>query len=277
MPSLSGCRLGGRSPGLHTAGRAQRTLLLFLLLLLLCATSLAAGQTESVRVVRCAGDGSVLNETTVTYQRMEANLPVYGDGTTHYYHQGPVFEGDKWDQNETVNFKDKGAVKGTNVRDLCDLVGGASPGDDVMIHAVDGYHVEFCYENIYEPPQRQGPIVLCWYDSETGYPPDYFAGLRIVFFADDNVFGNWDMHECLPLKSQHFFGDLKPSTGGLSVRWVDEIRIYAGGYTGEQGGPAKSMPTQTPKSSPAPGFGAVSATIGLLSVAFILRWRGLGR
>ena len=30
-------------------------------------------------------------ETTKTYQWLEANLPVLGDGTTHYYHQGPVF------------------------------------------------------------------------------------------------------------------------------------------------------------------------------------------
>lgn len=156
MPLLSGCHSGCRLFRLRPTRRTQRTLLLFLLMLLLCVTSHAAGQTESVHVVRYAGDGSVLNETTVTYQWMEANLPIHGDGTTHYYHQGPVFEGDKWDENETTNFKDKGAVKGTTVRDLCDLVGGASPGDDVMIHAVDGYHVEFCCENIYEPPQRQG-------------------------------------------------------------------------------------------------------------------------
>jgi hypothetical protein len=43
---------------------------------------------------------------------MEANLPVQGDGATHYYHQGPVFEGDKWDPEETANLKDKGAVMG---------------------------------------------------------------------------------------------------------------------------------------------------------------------
>jgi hypothetical protein len=135
-------------------------------MLLLCATSHAAGQTTSVHLVKYAEDGSVLNETTVTYQWMEANLPVHGDGTTHYYHQGPVFEGDKWDMNETTNFKDKGVVKGTNIRDLCDLVGGISPGDEVMIHASDGYHVEFGYTNVYEPPQRQGPIVLCWYEGE---------------------------------------------------------------------------------------------------------------
>ena len=254
---------------------------IFLFLILLCTTSHAAGQTTSVRVALYAEDDSVLNETTVTYQWMEANLPVQGDGITHYYHQGPVFEGDKWDQNETTNFKDKGAVKGTDIRDLCDLVGGASQGDDVMIHAADGYHLEFDYSNVYSPQQRQGPIVLCWYDGETGYPPDYFAGMCIVFFADDHVFGNWDMHECLPLKSQHFFGDLSPSTSGLSVKWVDEIRIYAGGYTGARGGPAKSMPASTaapaatsvPESGSSPGLVAASTVAGLLLAGCIARRR----
>ncbi len=253
--------------------------MILLLLLSLCATSHAAGQTTSVHLVKQAEDGSVMNETTVTYEWMEENLPVYGDGIVHYYHQGPVFEGDKWDLNETTNFKDKGAVKGTDIRDLCDLVGGASQGDDVMIHASDGYHVEFSYTNVYDPQQRQGPIVLCWYEGEAGYPPDYFAGMCLVFFADDCIFGNWDMHECLPVKSQHFFGDLSPSTNGLSVKWVDEIRIYAGGYTGDAGGPAKSMPTSAsavtsaPESSQVPGFGVVSATIGLLLAVCISRRR----
>ncbi len=243
---------------------------ILLILLSMCAVSQAAEPTTSVRVVTYAENGSVINETTVTYGWMEANLPVHGDGVTHYYHQGPVFERDKWDKNETTNFKDKGAVKGTDIRDLCDLVGGAHQGDEVMIHAADGYHVEFNYANVYSPQQRQGPIVLCWYEDDAGYPPDYFRGMRLVFFSDDHVFGNWDMHECLPEKSQHFFGDLSPSTSGLSVRWVDEIGIYRGGYTGVHGGPAKSMPVSTPASCLIPGFGVVSVITGLL-IAHSLR------
>ncbi len=249
-----------------------------LLLLLVCATCLVhADPTTEVHVIKYAEDGTILVETTVSYQWMGENLPVYGDGVAHYYHQGPVFEGDKWDKNETKNLKDKGAVKGTDVKDLCDLVGGMSPGDEVMIHAQDGYHVEFGYTNVYEPQPWQGPIALCWYcgeDTEVGerqgkgYPPDYFMGMRLVFFADDHVFGNWDMHECLPEKCQHFYGDLYPSTNGLSVKWVDEIRIHTGGYTGDAGGPAKSMPT--PTSSPMPGFEAVFAIAGLLLATYAL-------
>ena len=41
-----------------------------------------------------------------------------------------------------------GAVKGTAVKDLCDLIGGMTKNDDVMIVAVDGYHVEYGYSTI---------------------------------------------------------------------------------------------------------------------------------
>ena len=40
---------------------------------------------------------------------------------------------DQWDRKETTNFKDMGAVKGTAVRDLADLLGGMAPGDEIMI------------------------------------------------------------------------------------------------------------------------------------------------
>ncbi|WP_173298754.1 hypothetical protein [Thermanaeromonas sp. C210] len=119
-------------------------------------------------MVKYAADKkTVLAERTVTYRWMEANLPVYGDGNTHYYHQGPVFEGawqqvypDKqynpWDPEEKVNIqsRDYGAVKGTNIKDLCDLVGGMSPGDKVRIKAVDGFSRWFTYESVYHPPGR---------------------------------------------------------------------------------------------------------------------------
>jgi hypothetical protein len=195
---------------------------------------------------------------------MEKNLPVLGDGVTHYYHQGPVFEGDKWDPLETTNFKDRGAVKGTNIRDLAELVGGAAPGDEIMVRAADGYHVEFAYENVYNPDPRQGPIGICWYNGAEagagerqgcGYVPDYYTGMRLVFFADNstnseglNVYGNQDMYDTLPESAQHFY-DLYPSTGGLTVKWVDEVRVYAGGFSGERGALAGSLTTPVAKAT----------------------------
>jgi len=223
--------------------------------------AVCAAPTTSLRVVKYAADGTtVLNETTVTYQWMEANLPVQGDGKTHYYHQGPVFVDDKegqWDVNETTNFKDEGAVKGTNIKDLCNLVGGMNSSDEVMIKAPDGYHVEFRYENVYNPQPRQGPIVVCWYNGEetsvgerqgVGYPPAYFTGMRLVFFADTSVnsegkhvFGNNDMRIVMPPSTIHLFEDLYPSTSGYTVKWVDEVKIYTGGYHGTKGVLAKSL------------------------------------
>jgi hypothetical protein len=231
--------------------------------LLLCGlvNAACAVPTTAVHVVKYANDGTtVLNETTVTYQWMETNLPVQGDGITHYYHQGPVFVDDKegqWDINETTNFKDQGAVKGTDVKDLCNLVGGMNAADEVMIKASDGYHVEFGYGNVYQPQPRQGPIVVCWYNGEetkvgerqgVGYPPAYFNGMRLVFFADtstneegNHVFGNNDMRAVMPSEAIHLFDDLYPSTSGYTVKWIDEVRIYSGGYNGMRGALAKSL------------------------------------
>lgn len=217
-------------------------------MLLICSALTQAEPTTEVRLVKYAEDGTILGERTVSYHWMEENLAILGNGATHYYHQGPVFQGDKWDPLETSSFKDKGAVKGTDLKDLCDLVGGAGPGDEIQVHCDDGYTLEFGRQNVYEPDPKQGPLVLCWYcgsDVEgfgevqgTGYPPDYYAGMRLVFFADNStnqegkhVFGNWDMHESFPDARHHFY-DLYPSTNGFSAKWIDEIRIYSGSLPG---------------------------------------------
>ena len=257
-----------------------------------------AAPTTAVHVVKYAADETtVLNETTVTYQWMEANLPVQGDGKTHYYHQGPVFVDDKegqWDANETANFKDHGAVKGTDVKDLCNLVGGMQSGDEVMIKAPDGYHVEFGYENVYDPLPRQGPIVVTWYNGEenpvgerqgVGYPPEFFTGMRLVFFADTSVnsegkhvFGNNDMRVVMPADQIHLFDELYPSTNGYTVKWVDEVRVYSGGYNGTKGVLAKSLedkaaiPITTTQKSPLLSFTCIC---GIVLLVMVTRRRSL--
>jgi hypothetical protein len=208
----------------------------------------AAGATSNVHIVKYAADGTtVLAEKTVSYEWMQKMLPVLGDGKTHYYHQGPVFEGDMWDPGKTLNLKDKGAVKGTAVKDLCDLVGGMTSGDEASMVAVDGWHTEFAYTNIYEPIERQGTIALCWYNAEdalegeisgVGYPGNnaYRTALQLVIMATTAnaggkyVFGNSDMQIAFPQeKYQHFYDGQYPSTNGLSGKWIAEIRIYSGG------------------------------------------------
>ena len=73
---------------------------------------LATNATSEVHIVKYDSDGNVVAETTKNYEWLRDNLPHHGDGVTHYYHQGPIFEGDMWDSTETQNLKDKGAVMG---------------------------------------------------------------------------------------------------------------------------------------------------------------------
>ncbi|MFV9676707.1 MAG: hypothetical protein ACNYVW_03550 [Methanosarcinales archaeon] len=207
-------------------------------LLFLALPVLAAASTTEVHVVKYASDGTtVLNETTVNYTWLEANLQVYGDGTTHYYHQGPTFnDSDPWDPAEYQNVenRDYGAVQGSDVKDICNLVGGMSPGDELKIKASDGFSKRFNYTHVYEPQPRQGPLVLTWKQSEEGYVPDYYEGMRIIFFADNStnpwgwqVFGNWDMRECFAPKYWHNYSGIWPSSSGLSVQHVSELLIYS--------------------------------------------------
>ncbi|KAF5433736.1 Ig-like domain (group 2) [Candidatus Methanophagaceae archaeon] len=236
---------------------------LFLIIIYICFGLLfitplvSADGTTEVHIAMYANDGTtLLNETTVDHEWLMRNLEVYGDGVTHYYHQGPIFE-DYWNEvhpNETydnrnpsedmnVLGKDLGAVKGTNVKDLCDLVGGMSEGDTVEVKANDGFGLKFPYSNVYEPDPRQGPMVVTWYTLDanesgeiSGYVPDgYSNGMRLVFFADTatnpwgkHVFGIGDMCACLPEDCWHYYQYPDyPTTTGYTMKYVNRIHIYS--------------------------------------------------
>jgi len=223
-------------------------------------TAAVSAATTELHIARFAADNvTVINETTVTYQWMEANLPVLGDGTTHYYHQGPVFIDDtdpareeqlRWNPKEDTNVqeKDMGAVKGTDLKDLCNLVGGMAPKDTVKIKATDGFTKTFAYENVYTPLAQQGPMVITWYHDVEGYVPDYRTGMRLVFLADNSTnpwnihaFGNYDWHESAAPEYWYYYrqGDEKyPTTTGLSVQSISDILIYSGS-------PVQGEPTRT--------------------------------
>jgi hypothetical protein len=213
--------------------KSSRTLLFCLLLICGLCISLGSAATTDIRLVRYAADGTtILNERVVDYRWMEAHLPVMGDGMNHYYHQGPIFEGDIWNPAEDLNLKDMGAVKGTDLRDLCNLVGGMSEGETVTLRASDGLRRSFPYENVYHPPSRQGPMGITWYNADDGYVPDYYTGLRLIFFADTstnpegkNVFGVSDMHEAFSQEYWYFYNGIYPTTTGLSVQSISEIII----------------------------------------------------
>ncbi len=211
-------------------------------------TAMAA--TTSVNIVKYAADGTtVLAQTSRTYQQMRDGMTVLGDGTTHYYHQGPVFVDDadpateetlRWNATENTNVleKDMGAVRGTNIKDLCDLVGGMSPGDELKVKSSDGWNMAFAYKNVYEYSSREGPMVLTW--QKDGQYPDtgYATGMRLVWFADTSVnpwgvhaFGNWDWHEAADPQYWYYNygnqGEKYPTTTGLSAQVVSDILIYS--------------------------------------------------
>ena len=207
-----------------------------------------AADEPSVTVTRYAADGTtILAQETVTCQWMMSNLPVQGDGVTHYYFQGPTFdEANLWDTTESVNVdsRDYGTCMGTDVKDLCDLVGGAPAGSEVEIKASDNFAKRFAAEDVNSPEDAQGKIVVTWYTADTyggedtGFVWDgmYVNGPRLVFFADDSVnpwgwhvFGSWDMHETLAEDYWHYYYSgsiLYPSSSGLSVKYVDRVNIY---------------------------------------------------
>ena len=182
-----------------------------------CMNGSAAPTTElTVSVLQ---NNTTIEESIVDYRWMEEHLPVFGDGITHYFHQGPVFQGDPWDPNESVNLRDMGAIKGTRVLDICNLTGGVAEGDEVMIKAVDGYYILFDASTINTPHPQSGPLVITWFNGDEsgagerqgyGYVPDYYMGMRLIFCAPENpetgrhVFGNTDMKEALPERAQYF-------------------------------------------------------------------------
>jgi PKD repeat protein len=215
----------------------------FLLIVVLFTVPAMAEATTSVNIIKYASDGTtILNQTTIDFQWMEKNLPVYGDGVTHYYHQGPVFNAsipDPWNPMENdpaILTKDYGAVKGTDVADLCNLVGGMSADDiNVTLKAPDGFSKAFAYSSVYSPASRTGPVIVTWYRSDQGYVnQSYATGMRNVIFADtstnpwgNHVFGLWDMHQSYPEAFWYYYQPGKPSTTGLSVQNIDQILIYS--------------------------------------------------
>ena len=214
-------------------------ILLFLVLVLLVAAPVAA-QTTQVQVIRYDSDGTtVASQVTHDVTWMESNLPVFGDGVTPYLFQGPIVEATasdpaKWNPAEDNNLdKVNETIKGTYLKDLCNLVGGMQPGGEVKISASDGFSIRLGYDNVVTPLPRQGPPILAWWTAREGY--GYQNGLRLFFGADNstnpyglNVFGHEDMRQTLDEKYWGWYGgkDNLPSAAQLSNRNVAKVEIY---------------------------------------------------
>ena len=209
-------------------------LMLLLSVALVPAPLVRAAGTTSIHIVKYANDGvTVLDERTIDYTEMQSQLPVQGDGVRTYYHQGPTFDEDNlWDPDETQNLKTKGALQGTDLKDLCALVGGMSAGDTVQVTAFDGFNKTFDYANVYNPAPRQGKIVVAWYSDMDGYVPTWGDGMMLTLFAETTnsagqyVFGNEDMRQTLPENRWHYF-DIYPSSNGFTVKNINQIAIFS--------------------------------------------------
>jgi len=234
-------------------------LLVIFCICLICAVAVspaAAEATTEVTITKLADDDTtVIDKKTISWEWMKDNLPVLGDGQTMYYTQGPIFDGawddvhpdeeyDKWNPTEDVNlyYKDHGKFMGTDVKDLCDLVGGAGDGDSITVKAIDGMHKTWPASYIYDPNPRQGPMGISWYHGEEddghgyGYVNgSYFTqGMRLYFFVETTnkddmlVWGNWDMHECWDEEYWHYYQNPEyPSASGNSVQVVNRIIIHS--------------------------------------------------
>ncbi|ACL16099.1 hypothetical protein [Methanosphaerula palustris] len=244
--------------------------LLLLILVMFMAAPVAAAQTTEVQVICYASDGTtVANQTTVNVSWMESNLPVFGDGATPYLLQGPMLnitnysDPAKWNPAEDTSIdKVNETIRGTRLIDLCNLVGGMQPGDEVRTIASDNFTKTFPYENVYNPQPRQGPIVLAWWTARQGY--SYSDGIRLFFGADTStnpwglhVFGNQDMKETFDEKYWSWFGgkDALPNAAQLSNKWIAKIEIVpvsSTNGTGSARDTATSTPTVTSTVTPAP-------------------------
>ncbi len=210
-------------------------------------TPLSTSATITVTVIKYDAHLNVLGNVTVDYLWMEANLPKVGDGATDLYCQGPTFDYTNhdtvWDPTETVNVDSRyyGKPMGTAVKDLCNLVGGATKGCQIKIMASDNFAKWFDYETVYEPDPRQGPMFVAWYNGDpsiggtSGYVPDFSTGMRLFFFADTSinpqgrhVYGIWDTHDTMPESRIHYYydGNYWPTSSGVSVQIVNRIFIY---------------------------------------------------
>ncbi len=180
---------------------------------------------------------TILKEMTVDQTWMEENLDVIGDGTTVYKFEGITNNPDDiWGSDGIYpgGFKIANAVKGTRIRDLCELVGGMGAATELILVASDGYRTILPYSSIYPDPwvqEKQGDAILAWFgDGE--YAPYYKDGLRLFFVPEDAVYSQWDMHETLPENYWHYYYDGStntqyPSAAGLSTKWITTIEVYS--------------------------------------------------
>jgi len=176
---------------------------------------------------------SVINWTNLSWQEMNATLPkAYSNGPV--YMQGPTFDsGDPYGmagQNMILFY----GHNGTYVRNLTDLVGGMTPGDELKIQSSDSFSLYFGEDDVNTPEVNQGNLVVSWWDSEMGLVPGYSYGMRLFFY---NPAPDYGVNDCLNLTLVEMrdnfdpwyrsnYSGIWPSAKGLSSKYVQYLKIY---------------------------------------------------
>lgn len=81
------------------------------------APALATAPTVWIKVTKYDAGGNPGPSTNLTLSDL-MSMPIQGDGSTHYYNQSiTLVPTNLWDPDETLNLKDKGAVRGTDIKD----------------------------------------------------------------------------------------------------------------------------------------------------------------
>jgi len=226
-------RKGGWGGNRDSFGLACLALLMFVF-----AVLPASAATQYVVVNRYAANNySVISSSdNVSCSEMQTSFPnVYSNGPVYF--QGPTFNASDPYGYAGENMINYYGHNGTYVRNLTDLV-GMSAGDEIVIKASDGMTRYFNYTNVYTPyndgTYAQGNMILAWWDSVYGAVPAYSDGIRLFFYDPPASYGVADslnmtlpdMYHSLAPWYRYNYSGTWPSAKGLSVKYVNELKIY---------------------------------------------------
>jgi len=217
--------------------KMMKTVLIATLLLIvggMLVAPVSAVTTEVTTIKYAANNYSYAESSaTRTWTQMQSSFTNV-DSKGPVYMQGPTF-------NTSDPYGDAGENmilyyehNGTYVRNLTDLVGGMSAGDEIAVKASDGMTRYFNYTNVYTPIDRQGQMVLAWWDNQSGAVPTYSEGIRFFIYTPPASYGVSDslnltlrdmFYSMAPWYRYNYSGTW-PSAKGLSVKYVNQLKIY---------------------------------------------------
>jgi len=217
--------------------KMMKTVLIATLLLIvggILVAPVSAVTTEVTTIKYAANNYSYAESSaTRTWTQMQSSFTNV-DSKGPVYMQGPTF-------NTSDPYGDAGENmilyyehNGTYVRNLTDLVGGMSAGDEIAVKASDGMTRYFNHTNVYTPMDRQGQMVLAWWDNQSGAVPTYSEGIRLFIYTPPASYGVSDslnltlrdmFYSMAPWYRYNYSG-IWPSAKGLSVKYVNQLKIY---------------------------------------------------